>query len=364
MELNEIINQKRELHSLVFQYLTNEKDEDDQYQLLLATIERQKIRESLSELRDLILSILIISNIPRQVSFQKVSKLILILTEDLKKFLNSDVELFNFFIKNKRILLLLHENKYFSFDQQIINNMKSQNLNYKFSEYFYPEIKSMIDPEDKKLIEEELFSLGPNIFSEFEEKRLKGENETYICELIRNDSIEQFIEYVSRTNFPLSKKLNHSIFETNHFLIKNQPTPIEYAAFYGSVQICKFLILKDVSLETENVALFAINGGNFDVIHMLESKQIDTKSFNCLGEAIKCRHEDIFNYIVENTNEDKKVMDENIVKSCLEYHNFTFLPDVQDNFFFYLCFYNYDGLVNIFLKQKEKEINDKIKSTK
>lgn len=109
------------------------------------------------------------------------------------------------------------------------------------------------------------FLLAQIFFSEFEEKRLKGES--YICELIHNDSIEKFVEYVNRTNFPLSKKLNHSIFETNHFLIKIQPTPIEYAAFYGSVQIFKFLILKDVGLETENVALSVIKGRNFDVIH-------------------------------------------------------------------------------------------------
>lgn len=84
-----------------------------------------------------------------------------------------------------------------------------------------------------------------------------------------------------------------------------------------------------------------------------------------MGEAIKCRYEDIFKYIVDNSNEDKKTMNENITNYCLKYHNFAFLPEVIDNFIFYLCFFNYNEMINIFLKQKKKiEITKKIKNSK
>lgn len=70
----------------------------------------------------------------------------------------------------------------------------------------------------------------------FDSKRRIGENESNICELIRNDSIDQFIEYANQSNFLLSSTVPSSIFETNHFLLQNEPSLIEYAAFFGSIQ--------------------------------------------------------------------------------------------------------------------------------
>ena len=95
----------------------------------------------------------------------------------------------------------------------------------KYNDYLCPEIKK--------------FNGFENVLNskDFEENRRVGENHNYICKLIRNDSLIEFIQYVNQTNFSISLKINHSIFETKSFLLKNEPTLIEYSAFFGSIQI-------------------------------------------------------------------------------------------------------------------------------
>ena len=78
----------------------------------------------------------------------------------------------------------------------------------------------------------------------FDEKRMIGENDDYICELIRKDSIQEFVrlyfikELTPKTLIPLS------IFETNQYLLDKDVTLLDYAAFQGSVRIFIFLMNK------------------------------------------------------------------------------------------------------------------------
>ena len=64
----------------------------------------------------------------------------------------------------------------------------------------------------------------------FERMCQQGENHSYICSLIREDLIVEFITYVNKVNYPLDSIIDKSFFETNDFLIGKQPTLIEYAA--------------------------------------------------------------------------------------------------------------------------------------
>lgn len=89
-------------------------------------------------------------------------------------------------------------------------------------DYFYPEIKSFLDESVTKSIEKQFIEMDPNFISTFDEKRQIGENDSYICKLIRNDSVEEFVSYVNRSNIPLSSSIKSSIFETNPFLVKNE----------------------------------------------------------------------------------------------------------------------------------------------
>ena len=51
---------------------------------------------------------------------------------------------------------------------------------------------------------------------------------------------------------PLTSKIKESFFETNPYLLENKEnmTLIEYAAFFGSIQIIQFLNLSSVPLKT------------------------------------------------------------------------------------------------------------------
>ena len=60
-----------------------------------------------------------------------------------------------------------------------------------------------------------------------------GENDSYVLQLIREDSIKEFIIYVNKTNLQLDSQITPSIFETNPFMFSNSIKLIEYAAFYG-----------------------------------------------------------------------------------------------------------------------------------
>lgn len=67
----------------------------------------------------------------------------------------------------------------------------------------------------------------------FYEKRLEGENDNYICELIRLNKVNGFDNYNNRNKLSFNSYIPKSIFETNSFLIdKDRIKLIEYAAFF------------------------------------------------------------------------------------------------------------------------------------
>ena len=135
--------------------------------------------------------------------------------------------------------------------------------------YLYPKIKEFIDEKLQKQIEELILQKYSETISSFEEKCQIGENDSYICSLIRSDSVEEFISYVNRTNLSLLTKIKPSFYETNSFLIDKEPTLIEYASFFGSIQIIQYLKYNKVPL-TSSLRLYAIHSNNPELIHFLE----------------------------------------------------------------------------------------------
>lgn len=138
--------------------------------------------------------------------------------------------IFSFFSKNiKKILLQLFENQIITFDEPVKQFfLKSDNFysNQELFKFFYYEIKSFINPYIRETI-------GKGIYCNedlFKENCKIGDS--YICSLIRQDSIVDFIVYVNKNVVQLSSEIKRSFFETNPFLVKNKCTTlIEYAAF-------------------------------------------------------------------------------------------------------------------------------------
>ena len=204
----------------------------------------------------------------------------------------------------------------------------------------------------------------------FELNRRQGENEEYICQLIRQDSFDEFISHVSKNDISLSSEVKQSIFETNPLLMKKQATLIEYTAFFGSIQIFKYLITNNVELNP-SLWLYAIHGNNSEIIHILEDKNIKIQPdsyFEVLEESIKCHHNEIANYIINNYSDIKIDINddftiENLTAFGFKYLNFEFIDKEFNNFQFilyYACLYGYLTIVQHLIKTEKVDLNIKV----
>ena len=179
--------------------------------------------------------------------------------------------------------------------------------------------------------------------------------------MIREDSVQNFIAYVNRTCINRNATISPSIYETNSFLIKkqNEITLIEYAAFFGSIQILTFLRNERVEL-TPSLWINAIHGKNAELIHILEDNHVKQK-VSVIKESIKCHHNEIADYFLTNSlqNEEKNSSEANI--QSLKYYNFAFLQKelINKSTFCHLCYYDYYFLVEVLLTSRDIDINNK-----
>ncbi|KAK8892751.1 hypothetical protein M9Y10_029992 [Tritrichomonas musculus] len=185
----------------------------------------------------------------------------------------------------------------------------------KYPQFFSPELQPFIKNDwfpqsnaDNVWIDEINAKLPDNFY----ENRKIGENDNDICKLIRSDMITEFQSYVESQNISFNQIINLSIYKTNLFLIKtsiiNKLTLINYAEFFGSFQIFKFLQKNGAKITPES-CFFAIHGNNFEIIRLLEEKSIkpEDKSFHqSLVESIKCHHNELALYIEKNYFNKKK----------------------------------------------------------
>lgn len=155
----------------------------------------------------------------------------------------------------------------------------------KYPEYLYPEIEPFFNSEMRANIQ-------ANNEEDFYKNRMIGENEHYICQLIRNDSMIDFITYITQKNIPIDNHINYfSIFETNSFLIQVNP----------------------------------------------------------------CFHNDFSNYIIDNCLDDSTFLNsKETLRHLLENFNFFFLDCNMINFdiFNELCLYSHTYLLQLILKGK------------
>ena len=284
----------------------------------------------------------------------------------------SNTEIFNIFKKNKRILLFLINQKMLSMDNYIFNKFayEYKYINAKYPQYFAPEIKPFLTENwinkykqrrsDSEWIDEVKLDLPDN----FEENRQKGENESYICQLIQNDSVEEFIKYVNKTNYSLNSKIELSIYETNSFLIKKSYSQslINYAAFYGSIHIFQFLKFSGVDL---NSSLWesTIHSNNPSLIHILEENSVMLKYetlISCLKQSIKCHHNEIAIYFIQNYMNN---IIENLsghINQAIKSYNFSFIKEeyVNNKFFSIFCRSDYYNIVELLMKDINLIINE------
>ena len=359
MNIQEYLDKMREIQKSLIQCIDDNDTNEESFLNLKKLIIDQKINDEKYDLKTFLNLFLRISNNHHcsKYSLNNIIEILQFLKNDIIKYFSND-EIFNIFKDNKRILLYLIEEKIIIINKTIASKlMKEKYEMAKYPQYFFNEIKSFID-------EQKIDKISKEIPEDFEEKRKIGENDNFICELIRNDLINDFISYVSKSKINLKRAtIEQSIFETNQFLLKKkqQITLIEYATFFGSIQIFKYLINQKVDLRP-SVWLFAIHGSNSEIIHFLEEKHIepDDRSFKkCIKESIKCHHNDLANYFINNLDQSENEILQNFSSKYVKYYNFEFFQEKMiDSLPFYnFCKWDYANLVKILLLKGNIDVN-------
>ena len=351
MELPPCIEEMKNIQNMFLDFIDN--DENMQNSCILTNykyFENLNTQEKCNKLVEIIYLISkIIDNHHRTTDFfSKIEQILSHFKKDIKQNL-SNSELFNIFCHNKRILLFLFKEGILTIDESIAFWLSKDSTNY--YDYFAYEIISFFNNEPINKNEEN--------FIIFDQKRKIGENDNYICNLIRNDHVEDFIAYVNRTNLSLLTVIRPSIFETNQFLIDKEPTLIEYSVFFGSIQIFRYLQMNKVQL-TSSLWIYAIHGQNPELIHLLEENNVkpNGNSYNeCFIESIKCNHTDIATYIQNNylPYQDLSEFSDDIIK----YRNYNFFSNNlnSQSVFYSFVKYNYPFTVEFLLNNIEIDIN-------
>ncbi|KAK8871744.1 hypothetical protein M9Y10_007484 [Tritrichomonas musculus] len=362
-EISKFIEENKELYNNLMLFLEDSEGNDYYFQNLIDNLNKQKTEKNHAKFEEFLQLITSIAHYHYYENlFMKIFQ-ILQYYKNLIMLTFSNLEIFNIFQRNKKILLFLFENKIINVDDQIYRELylKTETNGNRYYHFFYPEIRIFPGYEKIEEIEEELTK-----FDIFNEKRHKGENDSYICSLIREDLVEEFISYVNQSNISLNIEVIPSIFETHSFLNENFPTLIEYSTFFGSIQIFQYLRMNNIQLKP-SLWLYAIHSRNAEMIHLLESLKVQPPGGNyenCFIECMKCHHSEIADYLEDNLiAQDSNVRkNDEVLASIMQYHNYAYFPSNFDSGdeFYYLCSCNYKKLVDIFMKKKEKSIKEMI----
>ena len=131
-------------------------------------------------------------------------------------------------------------------------------LDAKYPQYFAPKIqpfmtKSWFPKIDTSQNMKWIIEVQKKLPKNFNELRKKGEDDSLICKMIQDDSIDEFKEYFEKDKFSVDSVIQRSIIETNSLIIQkqkesnnddNEITLIKYVAFFGSFKIFQYLFEK------------------------------------------------------------------------------------------------------------------------
>ena len=310
-KIKEYFKKKKEVYDTVLEFIEGTDSIENDFEYLKNNFNKSSIIANKEEIEHFLQMLSSISNHHHRNFdlFTRIERLFEYFEEAIKQTFSKH-EIFTIFMKNRKILLFLFNKKIITPDESYVKYFDEQGEpnSPRLCHFFYPEIREFISDEKREEIEKEIIAINENNFDDYFSKRFQGENDSYLCSLIRTDSVEEFISYYNKRNFSLNKRIEPSIFETNPFLINKHPRLIEYSAFYGSIQIFTFLQMNNVELES-SLWLYSIHSNNPDIIHRLETLGIEPNDGNyseCLKESIKCHHNDISNYIENNLLKKKE----------------------------------------------------------
>ena len=358
-KIQQNLKEMNELNDKILIFLDEAEDEDKNFKSLNQSIENSKIIENHLKLIEFLHLIQNIANNHRRLRgfYEKIERILSKILPQISEFLTQE-QIFNIFHNNNRLLLFLINEKVIELNHFIINKVIHNEKYANFMYYFRLE-KKLLKAEKNKFFEIELND------EQFDHNQNQGENSSEISEMIRNDSIDDFVVYISKKSIPINSTINNSLFETNRFLIENTVQLIEYAAFFGSFQIFKYLLLNKAAIGPD-LWLFAIHGRNYEIIHLLEEKSIECPFKSAVSESIKCHHNEIADYFLNSVADESNHVDSNdFLNACLQSFYFevvsSFLENKNPNYLLNLaCKYDCCYIVDLLLKIKDIDVNKKM----
>ena len=264
----------------------------------------------------------------------------------------SNSQLWHIFKENKRLLLFLLQQKLIIINEDIITTYINGHDEYNYKYYFYPEIKPFLDQKECQSIEREI-----NSIEDFEDKRKRGENDCLICELLREDKMNAFVDYVNRNDIKLRKfEIELSIFETNPLLYR-KVSLIQYASFFGSINIFTYLILNRCSID-ESLLVYALHSNNVKLINLIENL-VNFNNEICLFESMQCHNIDLCEHFLSKMSDD----DFDFVNLyAIKFHNYQYISDDLDKSYVIhqLCASDYIKIVEFLVENTDVDFEMKM----
>lgn len=370
MKVSNYLDAKKEIEKSFIRFVKEENNNDKNFREFIDMYENSNNICYWNNYNEKLYFVLSISNNfnPNINLYDKIERFVKYIEDEIRSNL-TNIELFNLCKRSKLFLLILFKNKILFPNTTIFDLFfKSTTKELKLYEFLFPEFNEYFDEKMYKKIKGiisynlKLDISDPNNIEKFNEYRKKGVNHNFICELIRNDSIIEFIVYVNKNNIPLNSIIKPSSYETNYLLIKRENTSlIEYSAFYGSIEIFKYLKNNRIKLNS-SLWLYAIHCKNAELIYILEENSIKIPS-NFLKELLKLHDFDLTNYFIENKLIE---FDDEDLSPSIHYCNYSYYPKNLSNpkAFYYYNKYNYIKFIEMLEDDCYIFSNDFIKKMK
>lgn len=234
--------------------------------------------------------------------------------------------------------------------------------------FFYPEILKQYHKFQINHILHFKNNEIPYCYKIFVENLNNGYSPDPIARMIRKDDIDSFSLVCSQFTQPsdFDKTFTKTASFDRYSILSHKPNYIQYAAFFNSVKIFKYLLLNKADINAINnkeysLAHFAVAGGSIEIIHILAQNHFPMVS--TIPIAIEYYQNDILSYLIDNyfpkSEEDFDLMDYKHlrIKSKDAYLD----PDRSD---FSFDIENYDNFDYVYKKNDPKIVQVPIENEK